>query len=98
MASVSDIQEVAGIFLNWSSLLLVLFVIGIGYVGLVFIQNLRGKKIYDMPLFDKIIRSSLLGFVSFSSILYLLGVDLTKQEDILKLISASGTRLSQFSL
>lgn len=90
-------ETLSGIFLDWSSLLLVLFVLGIGYIGLVLISFLRGVDIYKIPLYDKIIRSALLGFISFTSILSFIGINITSQEDIFKLIGTMGVALIMFN-
>ena len=83
-------EEVTAIFLNWDSLLLALFVIGTGYLGLLFFESLKGKNIYDMPLYDKIIQSSLLGFVSFSVVITTQTIDITDKESIFTLIGEYG--------
>ena len=94
MANVIGPEEaISGMFLDWNSLILVLFVLGVGYLGLGFIQHLRGKKIGDMKIFDKLIRSSLLGFLSFSSVLTIIGVNIASKEDIFTLIGQTGLAL-----
>lgn len=94
MAPTIDPQEaLEGIFLDWSSLLLTLFVLGVGYVGFVFFCHKRGVNIFEIPLYDKIVRSSIIGFLSISLVVSFLGKDISKPEDIILLISQTSWAL-----
>ena len=83
-------EAVTGILLNWTSLILTMYVIGVGYIGLVFIQHLRVDSIIDMPLFDKFIRCVLLGFLTFLVTLSQDKINITEEFDIFLHIGAGG--------
>ncbi|MBI3033072.1 hypothetical protein HYY69_06365 [Candidatus Woesearchaeota archaeon] len=73
--------------LEWKSLILLLHILGVGYVGLSFIEWRRESgRIYDVPLFDKFIRSMLLGFLTFYLLLSILNIQIINDKDVLALI------------
>ncbi|MEW5897164.1 MAG: hypothetical protein AB1668_05700 [Nanoarchaeota archaeon] len=87
-------EGLIGVFVQWKSLILVLFVLGVEYIGLTFLEFLKKKQaIYNMTLYDKIIRSALLGFISFSIVILMNKIKITEQEDIFKLIGVQGLGL-----
>lgn len=87
-------ETLANLFLDWKSLVLVFFILGVGYVGLFYVCALRKNDIFhDIPVFDKLIISSLLGFVSFSAVLSISGVKIVNEIDIFNLISEQGVGL-----
>ena len=79
-------EETLGeLILQWKQLLLALFVIGIGYIGLAHLEYWKGKSITEMKSYDKFFRSALLGFVSFLIILTISQTDITNEESIVEL-------------
>lgn len=80
----------AGTVLNWSSLLIALHILGVGYIGLVFLRALTGKKLDDMNLYDKIIQSAILGFLSFSIVFMTTGISITDEKNVFIAIGTSG--------
>ncbi len=88
-------ETLTDIFVNWSSLILSFYILGTGYLGLMFVDYLRTRYTYtplanNYTLFDKIMRSLLLGFISFSLLLSLRGTDMTNQVDVLEVIKSFG--------
>jgi len=90
--------EISSIFLNWDSLLLALFVLGIGYIGLYFFQYLKKKNIYTLPIYDKLIQSSLIGFISFSFSVSSLKIQITDKQSIYQAIGNLGLFLFFYTL
>ena len=87
-------EETLGeLILQWKQLLLALFVIGIGYIGLAHLEYWKGKSVTEMKSYDKFFRSALLGFVSFLIILTISQTDITNEESIVELIREKGITL-----
>ena len=84
-------EEALKLLLQWPSVILLTFILGCGYVGLCLIESLKKKNhLFKMPVFDKLVRSILLGFLGFGILLDTLKVDITDQQAIIDQISKYG--------